>query len=385
MIGRRNKLNRAAFRRPRNALLGVISEAVAPLLRMGASSVARGSPSPASSWRRGLILGHNHLGDVLYRTCSLSQLRSRLPGCAWSYLTSPGSAPVLENNPHIAEVLPWNTGENSWNLDSGALKQLRERCFDVVLCTNTLRHYPDFILATRLGIPNRAGFVYKGLSGLINHPTPIEYPSPYPAYFRSMVGFLTGAVPDWPLKPEMYPGADARSEADEAKTHFSGDRPIVACVLTTRQSAGNWPADWMIAALRKARERHDFDIALCGGPADVEQLGVIAQQLGDRAEVLAGQLSVPGLAAFFGHCAALFTLDSGPRHIGNAAGVRVIFARNMSHSRVEAGRYCATETDIAPDGEFLTDAAISRVAAMQPLEPVADILVRTLRSEGQPA
>jgi ADP-heptose:LPS heptosyltransferase len=141
----------------------------------------------------------------------------------------------------------------------------------------------------------------------------------------------------------------------------------------------------MIAALRKARERHDFDVALCGGPSDAEQLEAIARQLGDRTEVLAGQLSVPGLAAFLAHCAALFTLDSGPRHIGNAAGVPVIFARNMSHSRVEAGRYSATETDIAPEGEFLTDAAISRVAAMQPLEPVAEILVRTLRSRGQRA
>jgi len=377
-LGRKG-LNRAAFRRPQKALLGVMSEAAAPLLRAGAAAVTRGNVGPPSSWRRGLILGHNHLGDVLYRTCSLPHLRRGLPECEWSYLTSAGSAAVLERNPYLAEVLPWTTGEDSWTLEPGALDRLRERRFDSVLCTNTLRHYPDFFLAARLGIPNRVGFVHKGLSGLITHPAPIDYPSPYPAYFRSMVSFLTGAPPSWSMRPEMHPDAEARSEGLSARRRFVGDKPIVACVLTSRQPRGSWPAEWMVAALRQASKLIDFNIALCGGPADGLRLSTLAQELDSTAEVFAGELSVMGLAAFFSHCAALFTLDSGPRHIGNAVGIPVIFARNMAQLRIETGTYCDTETDIAPVGDYLSDAAISRMAAMQPVQPVANLLARVIR------
>lgn len=376
-------LNRGSFRRRHNEILGVMSEVAAPLLRAGAAALSRGRRSEPTTWRRGLILGHNHLGDVLYRTCSLPSLRHGLPACEWSYLTSPNSAAVLDRNPHLAEVLPWNHGDDSWNLAPGRFGQLRERRFDVVLCTNTLRYYPDLILAAALGIPNRVGFVHKGLSGLINHPSRIEFPNAYASYFRSMVASVTGAEPTWALKPEVYADAAAEADAAAAAKRFRQGKPIVSCVLTTRQREGNWPADWMVAALRKTRDTVDFDIALCGGAGDRERLVSFAGELGSGVSILAGELSVRGFAAFLRRSASLFTLDSGPRHIGNAVGLPVVFARNMSHSRIEAGKYCETETDIAPEAEYQTDAAIRQIAAAQSLEPAARLLAGYVESAGE--
>ena len=110
----------------------------------------------------------------------------------------------------------------------------------------------------------------------------------------------------------------------------------------------------------------------------------IAEALPFDVRVLAGQTSVLELAAFLGQCSALLTLDSGPRHLGNAAGIPVFFARNLSHSMIEAGRYCETETDLAPPVEYLDDTEVERVARAQPVGMLAAKIVATLTARQRP-
>src|SRR5215212_6812299 len=131
-----------AFRKKRNLSLAYASELARPLLSRASSLFARGRPTQPEEWRNGLIISHTHIGDVLYRTCSLEQLSRGLPECRWTYLTSAESAPILENNPNIVEVSAFVDGENSWDISRKHFRDLKEREFDVVLCTNTLRHYP---------------------------------------------------------------------------------------------------------------------------------------------------------------------------------------------------------------------------------------------------
>ena len=167
------------FRKKRNLWLAYGSELASPLLGLAARVRSRGERKPRSQWRRGLIISHTHIGDILYRTCSLPALRERLPDCEWTYAVSRDTAQVLENNPHVAEVLPIIKGENSWELVGGAFDDLRRREFDVVLCSNTLRHYPDLTLASALGIPERFAFGGKGFSGLITSSVEMGFPDTY--------------------------------------------------------------------------------------------------------------------------------------------------------------------------------------------------------------
>lgn len=387
MTDSRVEVNDSAFRTRRKRWLAHTSEFVAPLLRTGATLAVRGATSEPSAWRTGLILGHNHVGDVLYRTCSLPRLTEALPECRWSYLTSPSSAELLKGNPSVAEVLPWNVGDNSWELGQGRFGELRRREFDVALCTNTLRHYPDLALAVALGIPNRVGFSYKGLSGLITRPAPIHFPSAYPEYFRRMVADLGGRAPDWPLQPQVYPTGEDTALAGRLWTELGlgAARPVVACSLTTRQASGNWPRSHLLAALESARSQADFEVVLCGAASDSGALSAAANELSFPVKVLAGALGLRAYTAFLSRCTALLTLDSGPRHIGNAARIPVLFSRNLSHSRVEAGAYCETEIDLAPAVEYLSDAQTRHTVAGIPVSATAGRLLQTLSHAGATA
>jgi ADP-heptose:LPS heptosyltransferase len=314
-------------------------------------------------------------------------LREHLPHVEWSYAVSPGSAEVLEGNPHITEVLPVIRGENSWDLVEGGFAQLKSREFDVVLCTNTLRHHPDLGLATALGIPNRFAFSGKGFSGLINYPVAMGFPDSYSSYFRTMVASAIERPADWPLRPRLHPSAEDEDRAARFFTDLglSGDRPILACSLGTRQARGNWPDDVLLAILDNARARFDFDIVFTGVESDAARLQVIASDFRHPARVLAGGARLLTFAAFLKRCSAILTLDSGPRHIGNAMGVPVLFTRNLSHSMKEAGAYCETETDLAPPVEYLNDTETDRVAQSQPVGLLADKLLANLTASGSRA
>lgn len=377
----RAEVNDAAFRTRTRRWLAHTSEFVAPLLRTGATLATRGRATDPTEWRNGLIIGHNHIGDVLYRTCSLAQLADALPQCKWSYLTSPHSAELLAGNPAIASVLPWSGGENSWELMNDKFGELRRMQFDVVLCTNTLRHYPDLALGVALGIPNRVAFASKGLSGLITRRAPFEFPSVYPAYFRTMVAEVGGGPPDWPLRPRVFPGeGDKEASAREwTRLGFSETVPVVACSITTRQASGNWPSENLLSALEAGRQQMEFDVVLCGSPSDAEELATAATALPFPTRVMAGTLGLRAYVAFLSRCAALLTLDSGPRHLGNAAGIPVLFARNLSHSRVEAGKYCDTEVDLAPAVEYLSRSEAMQVATKIPDKQTAASLLETLK------
>ena len=379
MNGGSNGIQRGAFRKRHNLALAYVSEAVTPLLRFAANATATGNRTDPRQWRRGLIISHTHIGDVLYRTCSLSVLREALPQCEWVYAASKDSAEALENNPALADILPVIDGENSWNLERGGFAALREFGFDAALCSNTLRHYPDLALATALRIPNRVGYTGKGFSGLINHPVAFDFPDSYASYFRTMVATVAKKAPTWPLRPRMYPSHRDKAQAASLWGRFGlGSRPVVACSLRTRQANGNWPEDVLLSVLKKAREQREFDVVLCGGPSDASAMRATAEGLPFSAHVLAGELGLLSFAAFLAGCNALLTLDSGPRHIGNAAGIPVLFARNLAHSRIEAGRYCETEIDLAPDVEYLSSAETEKLARRQSVTSMSEALLSCL-------
>lgn len=370
-----------AFRKRRNLVLGRLSELVSPLLRAAARGVSRGARTNPSVWRNGLIISHNHIGDVLYRTCSLPKLRNALPHCRWTFLTTPESAEVLRGNPNIDEVLTHCTGDDSWNLTRRAFADLRTKNFDVALCTNTLRHYPDLLLAAALGIPNRVGFSYKGLSGLINHSVPITYPSPFPAYFRAMVAHVGNLAANWELRPQLQLNREHHDAAQRVwrESGITTERPVLALSITTRQAVSNWPATLLVEIIEAAARSTDFEVVVSGARDEADRVRTFASTLGLPHHVIAGELSIHEFAALLTRCAAMLTLDSGARHIANASAIPVFFLHNPAVSRVETGSYCSTETDLAPPVEFLSAGEVTRAAETFDVEGAAGVVADALK------
>jgi ADP-heptose:LPS heptosyltransferase len=322
---------------------------------------------PPQSWKRALILGDNHIGDILYRTASLQGLRAGLPHCDLYYLTSPTSVDLLVGNPNIKAALPWLQSDSMLDVSAEHMKQLRAMQFDVALCTNCIRYWSELLLAVRLGIPARVGYTYKGLSGLVTHPIPISYPKPFAHYFRDYVSTLTGRQWAEPVTPAIYLDEQSKLEADQVwrRLSLTHEDRVIACFVTSRQDTAGWPVRRYRALFEMISRRLSVRIVLLGAKEDGVELDSIVRGCDCIIDVCAGDLKLRALAAFVQKCSLVLAKDSGPRHIANAVGTKVLFFRSGSFSEVEAGRYCDNESDLSPTGEFLTkegqEALLARV------------------------
>jgi len=337
------------FKKKTNWLIALAVEALAPVLRVYARA-RTGAASAPGTWRRALIVGDNHIGDLLYRSASLEALKAGLPGCELHYLAAPGSCGILEGNPALASLLPWQEGDSPLDLSAEHFEALRGMRFDAVLCTNCIKYWPELLLGIRLGIPNRVAYVYKGFSGWVTLPVPIRYPQAFVAYFRDYAAALAGRAPSWAPRPVIRTNAadDAEAAALWDARGLAGHARVLASFITSRQPTGVWPAEKFGETLRLAREQTGAHILLCGAASDEALLAGINRDYGLEATIIAGALSLRALCCFLRRCSAVFTADSGPRHIANAAGVPVVFVRNVWFNPVEAGPYVETETDLCP-------------------------------------
>lgn len=371
------------FRKKVNWYAAVAVEGLSPLLRLHAR-MKTGAASDPRHWRKAIILGANHLGDLLYRSASLEHLKAGLPECEFHYLTAPGSTQILEGNPALTGILPWVRSDSPLDLAPEHFAALDAMGFDAALCTNTSMVWRDLLLAIRLGIPNRVACADKGFSGWVTHPIPIRRPQPFAAYIREYVAIVTQQKADWPARPVIYPTPQDEADATALWAHLQMDRHpnVTACFMTTRQPTPIWPSARFGQALKALRSKTETHILLCGAAEDEATLSGVNREYGLGADVVAGKLGIRALCCFLRRCTLVLATDSGPRHIANAAGVPVLFVRNVWSNAVETGAYLDTETDLcAPphDGNRGDGAAL--LAAIDPervAEMAAAILSRSL-------
>src|SRR5580704_9858868 len=282
-------LEAAALQRRRSLVFAYCSEIVGPLLRVAARMRADGPPTPPATWRRVVILGSSHIGDVLYRTSSLAALRRAFPDAHITYACASDTRALLDTNPDIDAVLALNDDERSWPWSERVRSMLRAERFDAALCSNHHVYHADLMLAAMLGIPNRVAFVHKGFSGLATVPLPGNYPRPSPMYFRSMVASLAGTAPDWPLDPVLHLTAQDRAAADNGRVHAhraTGSHARMAARAISGGARGAQSRD--ATAGRVLRQPGRRAVAARGGRA-----GVVSQSGAGRSTWTAGIGRVP--------------------------------------------------------------------------------------------
>ncbi|MGQ9661456.1 MAG: glycosyltransferase family 9 protein, partial [Kiritimatiellia bacterium] len=245
------KPDQKTFRSPLNYMLAFGTECVRPLVKSAARLFCSSPPTSPPEWRRGILIGADHIGDLLWLTPSLPALQAGLPGCEWYVVASAPGREVLEGNPYVKRVIAPRLPREKIYCDRALMVEMRALRPDVALCYDSGDYWRGLLMALRCEIPNRVAYTHKGFSGLITLPVRIEFPQPYPAYFRGLVAQLAGAKNNGQLRPVVYPTTEDCAAAEKVWEEIRPPtgKPVVAVFPTSRQQYGTWPPERFGAAV----------------------------------------------------------------------------------------------------------------------------------------
>jgi ADP-heptose:LPS heptosyltransferase len=227
---------------------------------------------------------------------------------------------------------------------------IREGRFDVVICYDSSSYAGLLLAAAAAGVRHRIAYVHKGFSCLATHPVEIRYPQPFPCYFRDLVAQITGAAVPQEPRPLVYPSEEDERQAAAVfdSLHLGSGGPVLACSIFSRVRYARYDPVHFIETLRLVVKKTPARLVFLASGAEREMLQALLAESGLPYEIIAGDLGLRALYCFLRRCHAAFVVDSGIRHLANAAGIPVVFARNLYFLKEEAGRYCSTEIDVAP-------------------------------------
>ncbi len=373
-------VQRRYFRQTRKYRLAQLTELAAPAIRALRFFWVRGNRKAPEEWKEIVLLGADHIGDVLYRTIGLAELKAALPNCRIRFVASRPAADLLENNPSVDAVSILSKSVEDRSIDE-VTQLLTSIAPDAVFCYDTGDYWRDQLAVTLAKVPECVGYSHKGFSGFVSRSIPIRFPQPFAAYFRDFVENIAKVeVPS--LRPQIFPNVTQRNIAMAVRDELApGGGPMVAASLTSRQPSHRAIQRRMAESMAELKGRVEVTVVLLGAPEDENFLRSLAMETGLKCGFATGRLSVVESVAFFGLADVAFCLDSGPRHMANAAGVPVVFCRNLDFLKVEAGRYLDTEVDIAPDVELVSYEGPDAPPLFE-IETAVQALLRSLQKRG---
>lgn len=158
------------------------------------------------------------------------------------------------------------------------------------------------------------------------------------------------------LDPKLSIPSDMMDEARVTIGKMRCSRCIGMMPGAAYGPAKRWPAEYFAEVGRMLAESGDFGVAVMGSRVEADLCATISSAIGAKALNLAGQTSLPQLAAMLCACGAVLTNDSGGMHLAAAVGVPVVAVYGItdysktgplgSKARVIAGEGVSRSRDI---------------------------------------
>ena len=272
--------------------------------------------------RRILVTRLKYIGDVVLTTPILRSVRERYPDAFIAYLTDAKAAPLLERNPNLDEIIPYDFSRPSPLEQLRIGLRLRQRRFDAVV---DLYSNPRSALLTwasgasiRIGRDVRGrGRVYTHRMGDFGSLTPaIEF---HYQYFKPL------SVDPRHWKTEIFLSDEERREA-RIYLELNGvdcSKPVVAVHPGATWPNKMWPKERFATLIDQLRAKSNVQVVVSPGPEDKALVEFISNASVAPSFVLP-VLPLRQLAGILSLCNVFVTNDCGPMHIAVAVGCKTI-------------------------------------------------------------
>lgn len=267
-----------------------------------------------------LVLRSHGVGDVLWSTPFLANLRRGYPRARISYLVRESCRPVLERNPDIDELIAYRPG----SAGIGFLNGLRRRRFD--LSIDLIGTPRTAIQSLWSGARHRIGFDFRVRRHAYNHVLAAAaanrgHEVEFNFHVLAHLGVpATSRDLMFSLAPEEL---EFRRRTWSQLGYADGDA-VIGVLPTGGWACKRWPAGHYADLVRSIAGRHRAALLVFwGGAAERRDAERIAAASPGRASACP-PTTLRQMAALLSGCRLAVGNDSGPLHIATAFGVPVV-------------------------------------------------------------
>lgn len=309
-----------------SALAGILDAAGSGL----AARLKRHSP-PEKNYPAILVVRMDHLGDVLLATAVPKILKENFPESRVSFLTSSWSAPLLEHNPFIDEIVlydaPWfSKGRyrrspkslGFWRL----VRKLRRDHADLGI--GFRGDARENILLALAGIEERVGYGITGGGFLLTREVHYHVGVHESEHVLDLIRALE--IRTDVLKPQLYFSGEERESFEKKKEGWGilPEKKYIGFQVGAGTDSKKWPARNMRSFLRLFKERFEgYGLVFIG--SNREEMEKIADFSGERFLNLAGKTTLREACLLAERFSAFVGPDSGPTHIAAAMEAPTVF------------------------------------------------------------
>ena len=289
--------------------------------------------------RRLLVIRLDLIGDLVLSMTVVRALKRTYPGAEIDVLALPSSAPIVGDDPDLAQVIPYDPNVwrrpkaffqvRNWRNTFQVIRLLRARRYDIAV--SVFGNWAA-MLAVVSGAKRRVGFGRESYPGFMTDSVPGSHWKSGDRlhevdYCLKLARAAGAVVNDEDRVPRLYVSPKTRSELDAFLDNLGirHDRPLIAChVASNNGQSKRWPLLYWSRLLDRLVCEWGAQVVLTGAPGDLSLVERILERMQQRAFNLAGKTSLPQLAALLQRADVMISGDSGPMHIADALNTPLI-------------------------------------------------------------
>jgi heptosyltransferase II len=289
---------------------------------------------------RFLIINPFGIGDVLFTTPVIRNLKNNFPGCFVGYWCNKRVEPILARNPDINKTFALSRGDLKKILKESKLRGIKEaRGLFGGLKKNKFDCAIDFSLDHRYGlisrlagIKKRIGYDYKGRGRFLTEKLILSsYTSKHAVEYYLDLLKIIGVNPK-PLKLELFTSEEDRLAADKLLKDcgITYEDSIIGFAPGGGESWGKdswlkrWPAENFGHLINKVSSGCSAKTIIFGDSLDADLVERIRKVSQKPFVNLCGRTTLETLAALIARLDILITNDGGPLHMASALGIKTL-------------------------------------------------------------
>jgi ADP-heptose:LPS heptosyltransferase len=273
-------------------------------------------------FKRILLTRMKYIGDVVLTTPIIHTLRDAYPDAYIAYLGDAKAVSLLEQNPHLNEIIPFDFSKDSLFYQMKMYAKMFRGTYDLTIDLYSNPRSALMTYATRANV--RIGGDTRGRGNLytIKISDDGKLKSAIEYHYQSLKPL--GIEPKY-YKTEIFLTDREKSEASEFLRSLNVDptKNIVAIHPGATWPNKIWLKEKFSGLIDALVQDTDCEIIISPGPHEEELTAFLAKNHTSRVHILP-LLPVRKLASVLSRCSVFVSNDCGPMHIGVAVGVKTV-------------------------------------------------------------